>query len=650
MQLLKRAAALACSLALCASLMPAAVFADEGTEPSVTSDTPAVQSVSFEKLTDEKLKGLLAGKIEVACSTDADEHELQYMDLIGSADKDYDLDVDYWHGKATLTLNQVNAYADQYDERIDYDGNHRTLVDGSNVTITLSYKRLGFTKWGWVVDDGQTLHINLECDGEKPIPELSNEKVQELFANQVKVECSTEPETHGFVMMGLQGEYGTDYSVAVDMDKGTATLTIEQFNKYADKYDEEKEYSGNHLTLVDGSVKTATLSYDAVNGWTVDAGQQLYIKLECDGEEAVPELTDSMVQDLFENNVKVYCKDMPETHTAMNTSLIEGTYTFVQTDDTATLYIDQSTPYTNKFNAEHGKHLYEVDGSICDVALSYDKESGAWKVVSDYPALALTCDGAEQPGTDAPKLPDYDYIKENIHGAVIVKCVNENAAHDTKIYYAEVMGPEGGDSYKVVRDSEDVNKATIQLNVRDIGLYTGVMDEQTGIDHTYVAEGSTLEVKLFYDKVWKLDERAVVNVKCTTTGGNTGDSGNTDSSCDHDYVWQHSPDEHWQYCNKCGQVISNGAHNFQWKDGYQECTVCGYRVTTTSTAASANNSANNGTAATAAGNTSTAAAATSVNGIPQTSDEMPLGLLAGSTVIAAAAFVALTLLRKRRQQ
>lgn len=137
-------------------------------------------------------------------------------------------------------------------------------------------------------------------------------------------------------------------------------------------------------------------------------------------------------------------------------------------------------------------------------------------------------------------------------------------------------------------------------------------------------------------------------VTVSTTGGNTGNTGSTGSSCDHDYVWQHSPDEHWQYCNKCGQVISNGAHNFQWKDGYQECTVCGYRVTTTSTAASANNSANNGTAATAAG--STAAAATSVNGIPQTSDEMPLGLLAGSTVIAAAAFVALTLLRKRRQQ
>lgn len=139
-------------------------------------------------------------------------------------------------------------------------------------------------------------------------------------------------------------------------------------------------------------------------------------------------------------------------------------------------------------------------------------------------------------------------------------------------------------------------------------------------------------------------------VTVSTTGGNTGNTGSTGSSCDHDYVWQHSPDEHWQYCNKCGQVISNGAHNFQWKDGYQECTVCGYRVTTTSTAASANNSANNGTAATAAGSTSNAAAATSVNGIPQTSDEMPLGLLAGSTVVAAAAFVALTLLRKRRQQ
>ncbi|WP_300278102.1 hypothetical protein [uncultured Subdoligranulum sp.] len=90
----------------------------------------------------------------------------------------------------------------------------------------------------------------------------------------------------------------------------------------------------------------------------------------------------------------------------------------------------------------------------------------------------------------------------------------------------------------------------------------------------------------------------------------------TGSSHEHSYVWQGSPDEHWQYCTDCGQVVSNGAHTFQWKDGVQVCSVCGYKVTETSTASAPASSAKTAAAAPAAG---TAAAAVAT-GIPQTGD------------------------------
>lgn len=128
----------------------------------------------------------------------------------------------------------------------------------------------------------------------------------------------------------------------------------------------------------------------------------------------------------------------------------------------------------------------------------------------------------------------------------------------------------------------------------------------------------------------------------------------SDDSHHHDYTWQHSPDEHWQYCSGCGQAVSNGPHTFQWKDGYQECTVCGYRVTAAQSGTAAASNAAPAAAANVPGNAAAnvpgnAAAPAAVSGaIPQTGDEMPVGALTALAAAAAAAFVALLVVRKRR--
>lgn len=145
-----------------------------------------------------------------------------------------------------------------------------------------------------------------------------------------------------------------------------------------------------------------------------------------------------------------------------------------------------------------------------------------------------------------------------------------------------------------------------------------------------------------FDKV-TADHTIEVTFQTASTGG----------SHTHNYVWQHSPDEHWQYCAECGSVISNGPHTFQWKtdsngNHYQECTVCGYCV-------SAAQTGNAGTSGTTPASETISAPATSaptaaaVSAIPQTSDEMPVGALTALATAAAAAFVALLVVRKRRQ-
>ncbi|HIZ41618.1 MAG TPA: LPXTG cell wall anchor domain-containing protein [Candidatus Gemmiger excrementigallinarum] len=117
------------------------------------------------------------------------------------------------------------------------------------------------------------------------------------------------------------------------------------------------------------------------------------------------------------------------------------------------------------------------------------------------------------------------------------------------------------------------------------------------------------------------------------------------SSHEHSYVWQGSPDEHWQYCTDCGQVVSNGAHTFQWKDGVQVCSVCGYKVTETSTASAPASSAKTAAAAPAAG---TAAAAVAT-GIPQTGDASNPMLWVVLLAVSGSALGGLMVYKKKKE-
>lgn len=116
------------------------------------------------------------------------------------------------------------------------------------------------------------------------------------------------------------------------------------------------------------------------------------------------------------------------------------------------------------------------------------------------------------------------------------------------------------------------------------------------------------------------------------------------SSHKHNYTWQHSDDEHWQYCADCGQAISNGPHTLQWKDGYQECTVCGYRVGSSTAAAPAAQASAPAAAAPAAPAAPAAAA------IPQTGDESNPLLWVVLLAVSGSALGALVYTKKKREE
>lgn len=181
---------------------------------------------------------------------------------------------------------------------------------------------------------------------------------------------------------------------------------------------------------------------------------------------------------------------------------------------------------------------------------------------------------------------------------------------------------------------------TVNVNRNDSATFTITPDSGYEIADVLVDGQSVGAVSSYTFENVTADHTIAASFRAVETGGETGGSSHT-----HNYVWQHSPDEHWQYCAECGSAISNGPHTFQWKDGYQECTVCGYRVTAAQSGTAAASNAAPAAAANVPGN---AAAPAAVSAIPQTGDEMPVGLLAGLAVVAAGGLAALLVLRKRR--
>ena len=137
---------------------------------------------------------------------------------------------------------------------------------------------------------------------------------------------------------------------------------------------------------------------------------------------------------------------------------------------------------------------------------------------------------------------------------------------------------------------------------------------------------------------WPDDNYYIVDV-------NYNEEESSGSSHEHSYVWQGSPDEHWQYCTDCGQVVGNGAHTFQWKDCGQVCSVCGYKVTETSTAAAPAAQASAPAAAAPAAPAAPAAAA-----IPQTGDASNPMLWVVLLAVSGSALGALVYTKKKREE
>ena len=516
---------------------------------------------------------------------------------------------------ATLEITQASLYAQEFDKL--YSGSkHYPDLDESSVEIALSYVE----NEGWAIASGEQAKIVLTCDGsgEQPGDEEpkapTDEEVKALFENSILVQCSTLPDKHTAVSMSLLGQNGVSfedggYLIHWDESNPTvATLEITQASLYAQEFD--KLYSGSkHYPDLDESSVEIALSYVENEGWAIASGEQAKIVLTCDGSGEQPgsdepeKPTEDEVKDLFgESAVQVNCVNENATHdTPSKTYALQGgtfdigNVSKVNNGYTVTVTVGK-IQYVDYYQQDVGvKHTLQsaTETGSTVITLIYDEDSKEWTLPNGAVPIVInvTCDTTTDPGTDKPDEPTVEEISDAFENRILVLCDQKNPNHYRGLRGAYYWLNQGNFSFTEVRQDAD-NGYYVEVTVEP-GRYVELFSQATGVNHTLVSGQGNQTFRMYYTNgVWTPDVQQVTfNVTCSWTIVSGGDT---------------PKDEH----PEVGEAIANGT----W------------------------------------GTPTPTPAASATSTIPQTSDSMPIGLLAGTAAIAAAAIALLLVLRKRRQQ
>lgn len=513
----------------------------------------------------------------------------------------------------TGTKNFVLALHDGYSFKPVTEGVTTSVLDHSTIDGQTIFwhkdtrdDRYSYLTFGNITSEGDNyivLHFYGNNSGETQDPTAPTvDEIKNLIGEDgIETYCTTQVENHGSVCTGLLGEEGTDYEINYTEGETTATVEI-QPTIYATNMDQHTG-TNSHVTVVEGSDHIIELAY-VEGAWTlVGEKPAARIHVTCDGSVTPPtdpELPgDEDLKDLLNGKISIICTTNTE-HDAITSGLLgdrDTDYTVTQNGNTATVTI-KADKYVAAMDDRYSgsEHEFVEAGSDMSIGLTYDATNG-WTVDADDTAtIKVKCDAGTTPGTEEPEKPTPDDVdKLDIKNAVTLDCIN------TSVNHADVTYDLKSGSYtigEVVNGGNDLYY--VSLTVRP-DAYVRDYDKATGSTHTWPGNDYGI-INLYWNndtQAWETrgDYGVKFLVKCSTVTV-PGDGGNNNDT---------PKDEH--------PDIAEGIANGTW-----------------------------------GGTPTPTPAASATSTIPQTSDSMPIGLLAGTAAIAAAAIALLLVLRKRRQQ
>lgn len=568
------------------------VYIDELSDVKAPTDDELIDDAGLHKIFED-------GAVIIDCVNPNEDHpdrefgllegSFTVSELQGNSASGYYVDV---------TITDVDAYVD--NSNLGQDVEHELAETATTKTIRLNWvvvqNENGSYTSAWKAVEPATIKVT--C-GEVEVPTKPDEPTVEglLVENAVKIQCTNDEATHDDQekVYGLLNNTYTIGEVKGSVDAGyTVQVTIDDVDPYVEKFNTDT--SVEHTLSPETQSEVITLNWDAENKvWKVGEDAPVTYTVICEnggeepGGEEPEKPDDTEIKALLD--VKVTCANNVSTHQEEIYEVDSYTIGDVTSNDNGTTYTCivtiPSAGYIEKFNTNSGmRHTCATVSE--EVTLEATQVDNVWKwQLGNGEESPVEFQATCKP--DAPTPEEVD--KLNLKGVALVACQNTSADHEMETYDLLKDSYTIGEVYLA-----DDNTYRVNLTLSP-DKYVSAYDNTTGAVHTG-ANAGVITLK-YANGAWECDGKGMVmfQVQCSTVTV-PGDGGNNNDT---------PKDEH--------PDIAEGIANGTW-----------------------------------GGTPTPTPAASATSTIPQTSDSMPIGLLAGTAAIAAAAIALLLVLRKRRQQ
>lgn len=632
--------------------------------------------------TDEELDGLLKDAIKIVCIDNTSHKELLSDLLDQGKPENESYKVDYTEGltTATVTINRTESYVNAYETAYPGYGEHLYEIEEGVTDVTIELK---WENGAWALGENiPAATITLSCDTTTSTPPSQPDISTLNSLLDVEVNCQNNP-NHSKKFVKLDGSYVISTPI-MGKENYECTVTIT-----ADSY--IKQMAGDHKIVGEGS-KDVLLAY--VNDqWIVANEEEATVSFlaECVAPEAPDNITVAgLLKDVTvtcdEHNSKTY--DIDDTTITVDKSSLgydgNNEAFIVKVSVAAQNYVDQ-------YIGDFGPHTLN-DNESKTVTLLY--QNGSWGLANKDAKVEFKVK------CDTPDKPEYDEIAELLGGVTVTCDVHGTETYKLSDGNYEVGGIQGGGYGALVKvtvfgaayvdkfEAEHNNVAhklvgSEQITISLVYQKDGWMIDSSDLGKTIAFQVTCKPDVPTPDDVDKLDLKGVALVACQNTSADhemetydlLKDSytiGEVYLADDNTYKVNLtlSPDKYVSaYDNATGAVHTGanaGVITLKYADGAWERDGNGmvmFQVKCSTVTVPGDGGNNNDTPkdehpdiaegianGTWGGTPTPTPAASATSTIPQTSDSMPIGLLAGTAAIAAAAIALLLVLRKRRQQ
>ena len=576
---------------------------------SCHATTPGEENKPSEELVQKALDGLL---VKVLCNSEMD-HGAGVYNLIDDS-YDYQLLENTKYKSYTLqVMVEAAPYVDAYnaDDKLTLGYTHTLDPEVKAQVAEITFTCGAGDVWTYDMGDANPVEFTVTCSATTPGEENkpSIELIQQALATlKVRLDCVADM-GHG------EGNYdlmdGSYHYELLENDKyDSYTL---QVYVTADKYlaaynaDQALNLGYEHYLKVDTNAQVTEFTFTCGAGdvWSYSEAtvNPVTFDVTCDAEHPnVPAAPDYDELAGLIGKIKVDCvTDAAHADGAYDLKqdynvVVKGT---VEDRAVATVYIPYNQ-YVAEYNKTNAGHVLAPEQTYGVVHLDYDKANGWYvKDESQLPVVfKVVC---------TPDLEDIN--KATGDAALTLDCVNgDKAASGHKALTMALQA----DTYSVSPVENTADGYTVTITVQQHESYLNAYNAKyTDYKHSYVGnDANDAQIVLVCkDGVWaaKDNDAAFFAVSCPAYTKPSTDDGKTDSGSG-----------------------SNGNSN--------------------NNSNNANSNANNNNQVTVNNNVSSNAAAAPAAStvIPQTSDDMPIGLLVGLAIVAAGGLAALLVLRKRR--